>query len=355
MDHDARIAFELTGKRGAALITKHPIHRERIERDHEFADYTKKRYASWVDFACEHGYPEGVRPILVTGVSLTQEFATVAYSDNEGHAKCEFSAALPGTASTSASGWGTWNVSGMVHTNCGPNPLQKNLRPSPGYAPGSEIPNECTQCVFIDCYTIRKRRCIPTAIEVSVRPHQFPAGDYDSNERVLSGVDSTEVDIDYPETGSPGDMVYEVFSNVPAVSTNQLLRLLPLTNSTKDDRDGLDVLAEFILNQVRSSSYQKQLVRTDMPQQRSDVEFVLLCHHDIQDYPQVLYSHICLDPLLTLAQGDEEELTRLLAESRIAERVEVDENGGRPCSRTPDSQVLTFISCGTPQAHRPLS
>jgi len=197
----AGITFELADKRGAALITKYPIYRERIERDHEFADYTKKHYASWVNFAWEHGYPEDVRPILVTGVGLTQEFATVAYSDNEGQAKCEFSATLHGTASASASGWGSWNVSaGIVHTNCGPNLPQQNPRPSPGYAPGSEIPNECTQCVFIDYYTICKRSRIPTVVEVDVGQHQFPARDYDPDERVLSGVGSTEVDIDYPET-----------------------------------------------------------------------------------------------------------------------------------------------------------
>ena len=151
-------------------------------------------------------------------------------------------------------------------------------------------------------------------------------------------------------------MVYEVVSNVPAVSPKQPpVRLPPLTDCTKDDRDGLDVLAEFILNKVRSLSYQKQLVRTDTPQQRSDAEFVLLRHDDIQDFPQVLCLYICLDPLLTLAQGDEGKLTRLLAESGVAERVEVDENGGRPCLPTADSQVLTFISCGTPQAHKLLS
>jgi len=339
------------------LITKHPIYRERIERDHEFADYAKKHYASWVNFAREQKHQGDVRPILVTGVSLAPEFATVAYSDNRGpRAGCEFSTALPDIASASASGWGTWSVAGLVHTNCGPDPPEQNPRPSPGYAPGSEIPNECTQCVFIDYYTICKRRRIPTAIEVDLGLHQFPTWDYDlDQEGIFYGVDSTEVYIDYSETGLPRYVVYEVVSDFPAVSPNQSLRLPPLTNLTKDDRNGLDVLAEFILNQVRSSSYQKQLVRTDTPQQRSDAEFVLLRHDDIQDFPQVLCSHICLGPLLTPVQGDKEELIRLLAESRVVERVEVDENGGRPCLSTADSQVLTFISCGTPQAHKLLS
>ena len=57
------------------------------------------------------------------------------------------------------------------------------------------------------------------------------------------------------------------------------------------------------------------------------------------------------NPLLTLVQGDEEELTRLLAESGVAERIEVDENGGRPHSCIANSRVLTFDSCGAPQPY----
>jgi hypothetical protein len=76
---------------------------------------------------------------------------------------------------------------------------------------------------------------------------------------------------------------------------------------------------------------------------------VLLHHDDIQDFLQVLFLCIRSDPLLTLVQGDEEELTRLLAESGVAERVEVDENGGRSRSCIANSQVLTFDSWTTPQ------
>ena len=71
-------------------------------------------------------------------------------------------------------------------------------------------------------------------------------------------------------------------------------------------------------------------MRTHALQQRSDAKSVLLHHNDIQEFLQVLFLHICLDPLLTVVQGDEEELTRLLAESKVAERVRVDGNGGAP-------------------------
>jgi len=92
-------------------------------------------------------------------------------------------------------------------------------------------------------------------------------------------------------------------------------------------------------------------VRIYTLQQRSDAKSVLLHHDDIQDFPQVLCFHICPDPLLTLAQGDEEELTRLLAESGVVERVQVDENGGGSRLRIADFQVLTFDSCGTPRPY----
>ena len=85
--------------------------------------------------------------------------------------------------------------------------------------------------------------------------------------------------------------------------------------------------------------------------QRSDAKSVILHHDDIQDFLQVLCLRICPDPLLTLVQGDEEELTRLLAESGVVERVRVDGNGGRSCSRIADSQVLTFDSWVAPQPY----
>ena len=54
--------------------------------------------------------------------------------------------------------------------------------------------------------------------------------------------------------------------------------------STKDDRDGFDVVAEFIF-QVRLTPLDAVLIRTC--QQRSDATSVLLHHHDIQDFLQV--------------------------------------------------------------------
>jgi len=101
----ARVAFALAHKQGAVLITKHPTYREDIERERTFENYIKRHYASWVDFAREHGYGENIRPVLVTGVDLTREFVTVAYTDNHTCMECEFSAAIPAVASASVSVW----------------------------------------------------------------------------------------------------------------------------------------------------------------------------------------------------------------------------------------------------------
>jgi hypothetical protein len=87
----AGITFELTRNQGAALITKHPTYREDVERELTFENYIKKHYQSWVDFSRERGHGRDIRPVLVTGVDLTREFATVAYSDNRTRMECKFS------------------------------------------------------------------------------------------------------------------------------------------------------------------------------------------------------------------------------------------------------------------------
>ena len=223
MEPGARISFELTSKQGAALITKSPTHREHIERDRRFVNYIKQHYESWVDFAWEQDHPEDVRPILVTGVDLTREFATVAYSDNKTSMECEFSTTVPGVASTSISVWGSWHTSGLVHTNCGPGPARQRRSLDDRSAPESVIPDEYTQCVFIRYYTIRKRAFFPTVLKAGAGPHQLPKGGGDPGEeglQVLSTDDPMEVDP--PETGSPSVISDEVIHNVPTVGPERL-------------------------------------------------------------------------------------------------------------------------------------
>lgn len=213
-------------------------------------NYIKQYYETWVDFAREQDHPEDVRPILVTGVDLTQEFATVAYSDNQTRMQCEFSAALPGIASTSVSVWGSWETPGLVHTNCGPYPTQRSRGPSESPASESEIPDEYTQCVFISYYMVRKRLFFPVILKAGAGPYQIPKGNHGDDESDEEGLQVSSVgdsiEANYPEAGSPGDAFEEVIHNVPTVGPRHLPHLPLFTNWTKDDRDAFDVVAEFI-------------------------------------------------------------------------------------------------------------
>ena len=147
VDSSARDTFELASKQGAALIANYPTHGERIERDRRFVDYIKQHHESWVDFAREKDHPEDVRPILVTGVDSTREFATVAYSDNKTSTECEFSTTLPGVAFTSVSVWGSWHTSGLVHTNRRPDPARQRRGLDNHPAPESEIPDPASSLI----------------------------------------------------------------------------------------------------------------------------------------------------------------------------------------------------------------
>lgn len=212
------MAFELTRKQGAALITKHPTYREDIEREATFESYIKRHYNSWIEFARWRGDGENIRPVLVTGVDLTREFATVAYSDNQTRMECEFSAAVPGIASTSVSVWGSWQTQGLVHTNCGPHPTRGSRSSSESPALESEIPDEHTQCVFIRYYTIRKRVFFPIVLKAGAGPHQLPKGNHEGDNPGEEGlhVSSTgdSMEVDYPHD--------EVIHNVPTVGPKYL-------------------------------------------------------------------------------------------------------------------------------------
>jgi len=259
----ARIAFELTSKQGAALITNHPTYREDIERERRFVNYTKKHHKSWVEFAREQDHGENIRPVLVTGVDLTREFATIAYSDNQTHMECEFSVGVPAVASTSVSVWGSWRTQGLVHTNCGPYPSQipENLNLTDSSASESAIPDEYNHCVFVRYYTLIKLGFIPLILKAGAGPHQLPKENLEDGTAgkvvvAISDDDDDSMVVDCTET-SPS-----VTHNVPLVGPElRRLRLPLLTSLTKDDRDGFDVVAEFIL-QVRTSS-RAPLVRSN--------------------------------------------------------------------------------------------
>ena len=173
----AKISFELTSEQGAVLVTNHPTYREDIERRGKFEAYIKKHYDSWVEFAQVEGHGD-VKPVLVTGVDLTKQFAAIAFSDNQTNVECDFSVEAPAVASASVSVWGSWRTLGLVHTTCGPDEhitTRRITHTDDGSASESGIPEENNQCVFIRYYTIRKFLGFKH-IKAAAGPHRLPEG-----------------------------------------------------------------------------------------------------------------------------------------------------------------------------------
>ena len=219
------MAFELTSNQGAALITNHPTRREDVERECEFEIYVKKHYDSWVDFAREQMHGDDIKPILVTGVDLTKQFAAIAYSDSQTHTECEFSVEAPTVGSASLSGWGTWRTLGLVHQNCGPTQglIQRNRNQGSEVSSvsGSAIPEDHNQCVFIRYYTIRKRLSIPTVLEAGAGPHRFSKGNPGSDDAEVVEVEISDDDDGEGLTDvSDSEAGLDVIHNVPLVSPN---------------------------------------------------------------------------------------------------------------------------------------
>ena len=178
------ISFQLTGDQGAALLTKHVTHREDIQRERTFEEYTKEHYDSWVMFARETGHGNDIKPVLVTGVDMTRDFAMVSYSNNDGGGlTAEFTTSAP-----DAPAWGTWQTTGVAQTNCGPQPcrLLSPTRAMYSTSSGNSHPetdlDEYTQCVFIRYYTMRKRLGIPRVIKAAAGPHDLGSGGSDGEE-----------------------------------------------------------------------------------------------------------------------------------------------------------------------------
>jgi len=184
LEPGAHFSFELTGTRGAALVTKHPTYREDSLLAAAFEEYTKRHYDSWVTFARNKKYGNNVQPVLVYGFDMTRDFAMVAYSNESASLESDLSIAVPMLASASASLWGTWRTRCSPHTNygpqqCSPPSLQSAIdSPSPHPTDARSVPNEFNQCVFIRYYTMRSRKWMfPKVIRAGAGPHDLGPGD----------------------------------------------------------------------------------------------------------------------------------------------------------------------------------
>ena len=165
-------------------MTKYHTYREDIELESAFEEYIKRHYDSWVTFARTARHGNNIKPVLVTGVDMTRDFAMIAYSNNNASLASEFTTSVPFLASGSATAWGKWCTRGLVHTNCGPQlcspPTPDTLDPCPPDSPEIDIiptPNEYNQCVFIRYYTMRKRALMfPKVIKAGAGFHDLGSG-----------------------------------------------------------------------------------------------------------------------------------------------------------------------------------
>jgi len=185
-------SLQLTGNQGAALLTKHPTYKEDVQLGRVFEEYTKEHYDSWVAFARERGHPNDIKPILVTGVDMTRDFAMISYSNEGDDMTAEFTLSAPGVAFP----WGNWRAPGVVYTNCGPQPC----RPPSGNNHTEIVSDEYNQCVFVRYYTMRKRLGIPRVIKAAAGPHDLGPRGRDGEELPLevehnsdSGSDTSSV------------------------------------------------------------------------------------------------------------------------------------------------------------------
>ena len=237
------ISFELTEKRGATLVTKYPTYREDAELELPFKAYTKRHYDSWVAFARDAGHGDDIRPVLITGVDMTRDFAMMAYVNSGVNLVSEFTISVPMVASASASAWGTWHTEGLVHTNCGPqlcrppSSAQTTDLSPPGNNDTGTVPDEYNQCVFVRYYTMRRRALLfPRVIKAAAGPHDLGPEDRDDEELLqMETIYDSDSGSDITSSlrgGEDGDDDEEGVSG------------------TRDERDGegddIDIVAEYI-------------------------------------------------------------------------------------------------------------
>ena len=181
MEPGANFSFELNGNCGAALATKRQTFIEYASLLGNFYKYASLHHKSWVKFARDKGYEDGVRPVLIYGVDLTEEFAMTAYSYKNISLDAGLTADVPSLTSISASLWCTWHTICTPHMNHGPQErTPPSLEPAADPSPSRETQERATpgsfcQSVFVRYYT--SQRGFPKVIRAGAGPHDLGPGD----------------------------------------------------------------------------------------------------------------------------------------------------------------------------------
>ena len=168
-------------------MTRYQTYKQDALKRAAFERYTKKHYESWVAFSREKEYGDDVKPILVSGVDTTKDFAMAAYSNEGTSLEADLTISVPMLASASASIWGTWRTRGLAHTNYGPQQcvppslVQTADLPSQSTTVGA-ISDDYNQCVFVRYYTMRMRMgFIPRVMRAASGPHDLGSGQNHDN------------------------------------------------------------------------------------------------------------------------------------------------------------------------------
>ena len=155
--HSSNFSFDLTGERGAALVTRYPTYWEDSQLEGAFEKYTRRHYDSWVTFAHEMGCGN-IQPVLVSGFDVTKDFCMVAYSNADETPKSDFAMGV--------SNLGTWHTR-SPHTHYGPirggSPHEEASHgfPFQQRIDAGNIPNDFNQYVFVRYCTMRRKTWMP--------------------------------------------------------------------------------------------------------------------------------------------------------------------------------------------------
>ena len=154
----ADFEFDLKGKCGAALVTRHLTRPEDTDPTSEpdLQTYIKAHYKSWVTFAKRKEYKKDIYPVLVSGFDMTRDFSMVAYSkEKEASESDPVNPTKMFTPDTPPTFEGKWRASFAFGINQGPK--QPSVSSS-GAGSTEDYFYRSNQCVFIRYYTMRENK-----------------------------------------------------------------------------------------------------------------------------------------------------------------------------------------------------
>ena len=163
------VRFIFTGEQGAALVTKYQTYREHVQDVGKFKTYAEENHTSWVEFARNAGRGD-VKPVLVTGVDRTKDFAMMCYSNYDDGLECEF-------RTSSSAPWGAWKTPRPIYQHHGPQLCHPSSTPaldsmSSDNSDAETDSDEYNQCIFVRFTGMRARRSwIPRIMKAAAGPH----------------------------------------------------------------------------------------------------------------------------------------------------------------------------------------